>query len=79
MALLHIYLLNQLKHGVNKESVGLNRDDSLGVFHNIPKPEIEKKKKQIVKRFKECGLFKNIISGIQFYRKKDNKDLKHCL
>ena len=22
---------------------------------------------------------KNIFSGIQFYRKKDNKKLKHCL
>ena len=50
------YMLNQLKHDMNKESIGLYRDDGLGVFHNIPKPEIERKKKQIVKRFKECGL-----------------------
>ena len=50
------YMLNQLKHDVNKESIGLYRDDGLGVFNNIPKPEIERKKKQIVKRFKECVL-----------------------
>ena len=49
-------MLNQVKHDVNKESIGLYRDDGLGVFHNIPKPELERKKKQIVKRFKECGL-----------------------
>ena len=41
-------MLNQLKYDVNKESIGLYRDDGLGVFHNIPKPEIERKKKQIV-------------------------------
>ena len=34
------YMLNQLKHDVNKESIGLYRDNGLGVFHNIPKPEI---------------------------------------
>ena len=41
-------MLNQLKYDENKESIGLYRDDGLGVFHNIPKPEIERKKKQIV-------------------------------
>ena len=50
------YMLNQLKHDVNKESIGLYRDDGLEVFHNISMPEIERKKKQIVKVFKECGL-----------------------
>ena len=46
------YMLIQLTHCVNKESVGLYRDDGLGVFPNISKPEIERKKKQIVKIFK---------------------------
>ena len=49
-------MLNQLKHDVNKESIGLYRDDGLGVFLDICQPEIKRKKKQIVKRFKECGL-----------------------
>ena len=34
------YMLNKLRHDVNKESIGLYRDNGLGVFHNIPKPEI---------------------------------------
>ena len=38
-------MLNQLKHDVNKESIGLYRDDGLGFFHDIPEPEIERKKK----------------------------------
>ena len=41
-------MLNQLKHDVNKESIDLYPDDGLRVLHNIPKPEIERKKKQIV-------------------------------
>ena len=48
------YMLIQLTHCVNKESIGLYRNDSLGVFANISKPEIERKKKEIVKIFKEC-------------------------
>ena len=42
--LVRSYILNQLKHEVNKESIGLYRDSSLGGLHNIPKPEIERKK-----------------------------------
>lgn len=34
------YMLIQLTHGVNKESIGLYRDDSLEVFPNTSKPEI---------------------------------------
>ena len=49
-------MLIQLTHCVNKESIGLYRDHGLGVFHNTSKPEIERKKKQIVKIFKEYGL-----------------------
>ena len=40
--LLGSYMLKQLKHDVNKESIGLYRDDSLRCFHNIPKSEIER-------------------------------------
>lgn len=43
--LVRSYILNQLKHDVDKESIGLYRDSGLGGLHNIPKPEIEKKKK----------------------------------
>ena len=51
------YMLIQLTHCVNEESIGLYRDDGLGVFPNISKPEIERKKKQIVEIFKECELY----------------------
>ena len=43
------YTLYQLKHVVKKENAGLYRDDSLGVLPNISKPEIERKKKQVLK------------------------------
>ena len=42
--LVRSYILNQLKHDVDKESIGLYRDSGLGGLHNIPKPEIEKKR-----------------------------------
>ena len=54
--LLGSYMLIQLTHCVNKKSIGLYRDDGLGVFPNISKPETERKKKGTVKIFKECGL-----------------------
>ena len=41
---------------MNKEDVGLYRDDGLGIFRNISRPEIERKKKAIVKVFKKCRL-----------------------
>ena len=43
------YMLYQLKHVVKKENVGLYRDDSLAVLPTISKPEIERKKKQVLK------------------------------
>ena len=54
--LVRTYILNKLKSITNKEDIGLYRDDGLGIFQNIPKSEIERKKKQIVKVFKDCGL-----------------------
>ena len=44
------YILNKLKNVTNKENIGLYRDDGLGIFQNIPKIEIERKKKQSVQR-----------------------------
>ena len=39
-----------------KEKIGIYRDNGLGIFQNISKTEIERKKKQMVKVFKDCGL-----------------------
>ena len=54
--LVETYIFNKLKNITNKENIGLYCDDRLGIFQNIPKTEIERKKKQIVKVFKDCGL-----------------------
>ena len=43
------YLLHQLSNIFDKESVGLYRDDGLGVLKNLSGPEMERKKKAIVK------------------------------
>ena len=81
--------VNQLTHCVSKENIGLYQDDDLGVFPNISKPEIERKKKQIFEIFKECGLSITIQIGGLFldltfdlydslykpYRKPNNKPI----
>ena len=41
---------------MKKDDVRLYRDDGVGIFRNISRPEIERKKKAIVKVFKKCGL-----------------------
>ena len=50
------YLVHQLSNIFDKESVGLYRDDGLGVLKSLSGPEMERKKKAIVKLFKDCGL-----------------------
>ena len=50
------YILSKLKNITNKENIGLYRGNRLGIFQNIPKTEIERKNKQTVKMFKDCGL-----------------------
>ena len=51
-----IFLLHQLSHIVKKTDIGLYRDDGLGIIQIMPKPEIDRMKKTMVKVFKECGL-----------------------
>ena len=51
-----LFLLHQLSHIIKKSDIGLYRDDGLGIIQNIPKPEIERMKKIMVKFSKECGL-----------------------
>ena len=46
------YILNKLKQVTTKENIGIFCNDGLELFQNIPKPETERKKKQIVKVFK---------------------------
>ena len=39
------FILNKLTSIVNKSDIGLYCDDGLGIFYNVSKPEIERKKK----------------------------------
>ena len=50
------FLLNKLWNIFDKESVRLYRDDGFCVLRNLSGPEIERKRKAIVKAFKDCGL-----------------------
>ena len=50
------FILNKLTSIINKSDIGLYRDDGLGIFQNVSKPEIKRKKKAIVKVFKGCNL-----------------------
>ena len=50
------FILNKLTPIINKSDIGLYRDDGLGIFQNVSKPEIERKKKAIVKVYKGCNL-----------------------
>ena len=50
------FILNKLISIINKYDIGLYRDDGLGIFQNVSKPEIYRKKKATVKVFKGCGL-----------------------
>ena len=59
------HLLKKLSKIVDKESVGLFRDDGLGVSRNLSGPQTERKRKAIVKVFKDCGLRITIQANLQ--------------
>ena len=46
------YISNKLNDVTNKENIDLYRDDGLGIFQNIPKTELERKKSKLLKRSK---------------------------
>ena len=50
------YLLEHLKEVVNSIDIGLYRDNGLGVLKNLSGPEIDRKRKEVIRKFKECGL-----------------------
>ena len=50
------YIESKLTNIMSKEDVGLYCDNGLSIFKNLSRPEIERKKKTIVKKFKKCGL-----------------------
>ena len=54
--LVGIYIQNKLCKLMNKKYFRLYRDDGLGILRNTSGPEADRKRKSIIKIFKECGL-----------------------
>ena len=54
--LIGTYLLYQINNIISKENIGLYRDDGLGIFRNMSGPEVERKKKDLIRIFKSNGL-----------------------
>ena len=50
------YILNLLGSILHKDLVGLYKGDDLAIVRNLSGPKIERKRKAIIKLFKECGL-----------------------
>ena len=59
------FLLNNLSHVIDKTSVGLYRDDGLGVFKSHSGPETERKRKEIIKTFNTYNLSITIETNIR--------------
>ena len=72
-------MLNELSSVIKKDSAGLYRDDGLGILKNLSGPDIERKRKEIIKVFKNCGLnitIKTNLTSVDFldvrFNLKDN-------
>ena len=50
------YIQSKLTKIMKKEDIGFYHDDGVGIFKNISRPEMETKKKAIVKVIKKCRL-----------------------
>ena len=60
------FMLSEITKVVKKTDIGLYRDDGLGLMRRIGKPEIERRKKKIIKIFKSYGL-KIIINETTYH------------
>ena len=72
-------MLNELSSVIKKDLAGLYRDDGLGILKNLSGPDIERKRKEIIKVFKNCGLnitIKTNLTSVDFldvrFNLKDN-------
>ena len=54
--LVGIYIQNKLCQLMNKKDFGLYRDDGLEILRNTSGLEADRKRKNIIRIFKECGL-----------------------
>ena len=65
LALVGGFLLNILSHVIDKRFVGLYRDDGLRALRNYFDPATERKRKEIIKVFKEYDLSITIETNIR--------------
>ena len=54
--LMGIFILNKVSNILDKNSIGLYRNDGLRAFYKLFGPQIEQRKKTIIKIFKVCHL-----------------------
>ena len=47
-----------------QNNVGLYREDGLGIFRNLSRPNIERKKKEIIRIFKNFGLSITVTTNV---------------
>ena len=59
-----IYILNKLSNIIDKDSNGLYRDYGLGIFESLSGAQIERRKKNIIKVFKESVLLIIVTTNI---------------
>ena len=59
------YLLKKLSNIVDKKSIDLYRDDELAILQNLSGPQIERKRKDVIKMFKTAGLNITIQAGLR--------------
>ena len=59
------YILNLLGNILDKDLIALHRGDGLAVVWNFSGTEIERKRKAIIKLFKECGLNTTIQTNLE--------------
>ena len=58
------FMLSEISEVINKNDIGLYRDDGLGVMKRIGKPEIERRKKAIIQIFKRHKLNIMVETGL---------------
>ena len=62
--LMGTFILNKLKNVLQKNTFGLYRDVGLAVIKGLSGPEIERLKKNVVKKLKDCGLNITIAANL---------------
>ena len=63
--LVSTFILNKISPIMQEQNnVGLYKDDGLGIFRNLSQPNIERKKKEIIKIFKSFGLSITVTTNV---------------